>query len=49
MSDNQINSNSQQSITAAAFSAKYRSKREVFNLLTIDCRAYLPSYDSVTI
>jgi len=38
-----------QRITAAAFSAKYRSKREVYNLLTVDCRAYLPSYEAVTI
>ena len=31
------------------FASKFRSKREVFNFLTIDVKAYLPSYDTVTI
>ena len=31
-----------QQITAASFSAKFKSKREVYMLLTIDGKAYLP-------
>ena len=31
-------------ITAAAFGAKYKSKREVFNFLAVDVGIYLPSY-----
>ena len=31
-------------ITAAAFRAKYNSKREVFNFISVDCGVYLPSY-----
>ena len=36
-------------ITAAEFAAKYKSKKEVYQLLTIDVGAYLPSYQLVTI
>ena len=36
-------------ITAATFSSKFNSKREVYNFLTIDVGAYLPAYDTVTI
>ena len=47
----QINSNSNQSqqITAATFAAKFNSKREIYMFLTVECGAYLPSYDTVTI
>ena len=38
-----------QQVTATAFAAKYKSKREVFNFLTMDVKAYLPSYDTVSI
>ena len=38
-----------QQVTATAFASKYKSKREVFNFLTIDVKAYLPSYDTVSI
>ena len=31
-------------VSAAAFSAKYRSKREVYNFLAVDVGVYLPSY-----
>ena len=34
---------------AAAFAAKYLSKREVYRFLTHDCGCYLPNYESVTI
>ena len=40
---------SAQQITANSFAAKYKSKREVYNFLTIDCKAYLPAYDTITI
>jgi len=36
-------------ITAAAFSSKFRSKREIYVFLTVDVRAYLPNCDNLTI
>ena len=36
-------------ITAKEFAAKFSTKRECFTFLTIDCKAYLPAYDTVTI
>jgi len=36
-------------VTAAEFAAKYKSKRECFNFLTVACKAYLSSYETVTI
>ena len=38
-----------QKVTAAEFAAKYKSKRECFNFLTVACKAYLSSYETVTI
>ena len=38
-----------QKITAAEFAAKYKGKRECFNFLTVACKAYLSSYETVTI
>ena len=31
-------------VSASAFAAKYRSKWECFNFLTVDCGVYLPAY-----
>ena len=31
-------------ISASAFAAKYRSKRECYNFLAVDCGIYLPAY-----
>ena len=31
-------------ITAKSFAAKFRSKREVFNFLSVDVGIYLPAY-----
>ena len=31
-------------ITAKDFAAKYKSKREVYNFLSVDCGIYLPAY-----
>ena len=42
-------SNQNSKITASAFSAKFKSKREVYLLLSLDVRAYLPSFTTVTI
>ena len=36
-------------ITAAEFAAKYKSKKECFNFLTVACKAYLSSYETMTI
>ena len=55
MDDGDINQNAnlqdrgRQQVTATAFAAKYKSKREIFNFLTIDVKAYLPSYDTISI
>ena len=45
--DNMANQNAQ--ITAATFASKFNSKREIYMFLTVDVRAYLPAYDTVTI
>ena len=36
-------------MAAKTFSAKFRSKKEVWNFLTIEVGAYLPPYENVTI
>ena len=36
-------------INVKEFAAKAQSKREVYSLLTIDCKAYLPKYETITI
>ena len=36
-------------INALEFSSKFNSKREVFRFLASEVKAYLPSYDTVTI
>ena len=45
-----IDSSSQkESLSAKTFAAKFRSKKEVWNFLTIDCGAYLPPMENITI
>ena len=39
--------NGRVSVSTAAFAAKYRSKRECFNFLAVDCNVYLPAYGSL--
>ena len=36
-------------VTAAAFAAKFRSKREIYVFLTVDVKAYLCNCDNLTI
>ena len=36
-------------ITAASFGAKYASKKEIYRFLTNEVRAYLSSYDTMTV
>ena len=36
-------------MTAKEFAAKFSTKRECFNFLTLDCQAYLPHLSTVTI
>ena len=36
-------------ISSKEFSAKYRSKREIYNFLACDVGIFLPPYDNVTI
>lgn len=36
-------------MASKTFSAKFRSKREVWNFLAIDVGAYLPPYETITI
>ena len=38
-----------QQVTTAEFSAKYRSKSEVYNFLNINVAAYLPPKETCTI
>jgi len=35
-------------VSAKEFSAKYKSKRECFNFLTVTAKAYLSAHDTVT-
>ena len=46
-----MEANQQQTVgvSAAAFGAKFRSKRECYNFLTVECHFYLPPYDTLTI
>ena len=41
--------NAKVSLTASEFRAKFNSKKECFNFLTVNCKAYLSSYETVTI
>ena len=36
-------------ISAAEWQSKYKSKKENFEFLTVHCKAWLSSYDTVTI
>ena len=36
-------------VSAAAFAAKYRSKRECYNFCAVEANIYLPAYEQVTI
>ena len=38
-----------QNITAKEFASKYNSKREVYLFFTLNCQAYLPRYENITI
>ena len=43
------NTSSKVKISAAEFSAKFRSKKECYFFLTVTVKAYLPGYETVTI
>ena len=49
MEGQQINAQANIKISAKEFSAKAKSKREVYILLTVDVKAYLPKYETITI
>ena len=49
MIDQQQNPFGQQRVTAAAFAAKFQSKKECFNFLSVEVGAYLCSHDQLTI
>ena len=38
-----------QKMTAASFGVKYKSKREIYNFLTVSVHAYLPAFQTITI
>ncbi len=40
---------SKSKVTAATFAAKFNSKREIFVFLSVEVKAYLCGYDSLTI
>ena len=44
-----VNQVPQVGVSAASFGAKFRSKRECYNFLTVECKFYLPAYDTLTI
>ena len=41
--------NGNQNLSAKDFAAKYQSKREVYLFFTLNCQAYLPRYENITI
>ena len=49
MSQNSFAASQKVTVTAQEFRAKYNSKKECFNFLSVDCKAYLSSYETVTI
>ena len=49
MEGRQIANANNQTVTVAAFAAKYRSKREVYTFLTVSVKAYLPAPHTLTI
>jgi hypothetical protein len=36
-------------INVNAFAAKFKGKREIYNFLTLDVKAYLPPYETITV
>ena len=40
---------SNENISAQAFASKFKSKKEIFQLLTVEAKAYLPGYEFITI
>ena len=49
MASNIIDSKQKSKISAAEFAAKCKSEREIYNMLTIEGKAYLPKYETITI
>ena len=45
----QVRQPKKEHITASAFGAKFRSKREIYVFLTVDVKAYLCNCDNLTI
>ena len=45
----QISTEARKRVTTAEFAAKFRSKLEVYNFMSIDVGAYMPAPESVTI
>ena len=38
-----------QRVTALEFSSKFQSKREIYKFLSTECKAYLDTYEALTI
>ena len=49
MDAGRIDARQVQKIASASFSAKYKSKAEIFRFLTVDVKCYLPKYENITI
>ena len=47
--DVQANGQAQNSINTKEFGSKYQTKREIYLFFTLNCQAYLPRYENVTI
>ena len=46
---NLVDSMEPQFVNVNSFSAKYRSKREIYTFLTVDGEVYLPPFETVTV
>ena len=49
MANNMVGNPNLSQISAQEFAGKFKSKRECYNFLAVDCEVYLPPYDNTTI
>ena len=49
MGNNMVGNPNLTRISAQEFAGKFKSKRECYNFLAVDCEVYLPPYDNTTI
>ena len=44
-----IQADTQDVISSQIFAAKFKGKREIYNFLTLDVKAYLPAFNTITV